>query len=240
MSQDEIILIAGDSWAAGEWTNFVVTHGGLSEYLTDQNHKVINLGWNGGSNDGTVTRIEHFLTLNKKLNIKNIIVFQTDWMRSTISASDADAGYLNLKNRVISRFYYQLTRISTKFNVPIQVIGGCSDAIWLDQFSTEYPGVTVACQSFTNLILNNDHKISTPVYSLTGSNHVSVIENFKKQFDCVDLELLLDDIELGHQRIKLWRKHQESCWIDGVHPDRKAHKILFDFLKLEHLTHEPR
>jgi lysophospholipase L1-like esterase len=231
MSQNEIILIAGDSWAAGEWINSTLTHGGLTEYLIDQNYKVVNLGYPGGSNDQSIVRIENFLTLNNKLNIQNIIVFQTEWIRSPILPPDLDSGYLELKNRIISRFYYHLTRISTKFNIPIQVVGGCSDTIWLDKFNAEYPGVSIVCQSFTNLILNGDHKISTPVYSLMGSQHISVINLLKKQFPHSELELILKDLELGYQRSNVWSKNRELFWPDGFHPNKQAHKLLFELLK---------
>ena len=240
MSEDKIILIAGDSWACGEWLEHSVIHGGLTDYLIDQHYKVINLGRPGGSNDDSITRIEDFLNLNKNIIIKNIIVFQTEWTRSNIL--DIDSEYTSLREGIISKFYYNLSRLSTKFNTTTHIIGGCSDTIWIDLFEINYPGVNVACQSFTNLILTNNHRICSPVYSLMTNNNTNSdkIEYFKKQFNQYNLKLLLDDIDQGHARLDIWSKNKEFFWPDGVHPNRAGHKILFNFLKNQGIFDEQR
>jgi lysophospholipase L1-like esterase len=245
MSQDETILIAGDSWACGEWekasmtythgglTNSLLIHGGLTDYLIDQGHRVINLGYPGGSNHDSTNRLSNFLIQNKKIIIKNIIVFQTEWLRSNSVPLDIKEGYFKLQNTLISRFYCELSELSTKFNIPIYIIGGTSDTVWIDQFEKEYPGVKVVCQSFSNLLLTNNHKISNPVYSLMTADQSKQIEYFKNNSNQADLQLMLDDMDRGQVRFILWKNHKEFFWPDGTHPNRYAHKILFEFLKTQ-------
>ena len=231
--KNKTIIVGGDSWASGEWVDHQLTHGGLTEYLIDHGYRVINLSCPGGSNSQAVSAIHNFLKFNPKIEILTVILFQTEWSRTEIIATDINSGYLNLKNKVISRFYYDCTTLNTIFNIPIQIVGGCSDTIWIDYFSNEYPGVSIVCQSFTNLILNNDHRISHPIYSCL--NYVPLVEKLKAQIDHRDLELLLDDIENGTQRFELWKQHEKSYWPDYRHPNRHAHKILFDFLKEQNI-----
>lgn len=237
------IVIAGDSWGCGEWErspgNYEISHPGLTQYLIDSNYQVINLSRSGGPNRYSSDRISDFLQVNTYLQISCVIVFQTEWIREIliehleILANDFKYGYLELKNRLISRFYYHLSRASIKNNIPIYIVGGCSDTIWLDKFETEYPGLHIACQSLTNLLLENNHRNSDPVYGIFTGNTKLEIEYIKKNISGKDLELLIQDIEKGNQRLDLWIEKKEFFWPDGAHPNRHGHKILFEFLKTQ-------
>ena len=48
------VLITGDSWSQGEWDQIdgcaTVTHGGISQFLQDDNHEVVNVGRGGYNN----------------------------------------------------------------------------------------------------------------------------------------------------------------------------------------------
>jgi len=241
MNKDKTILIAGDSWACGEWQrtadDYDISHGGLADYLIDENYNVINLGQPGGGNIMATTRIDNFLATNKSIKISSIIVFQTEWTRSIVTPEDAKLGYVHSQNKLMFKFYYQLSTSSQKFNVPVYIIGGCSDTMWIDQFSVKYPGVSIVCQSLTNLLLHNDHRITNPVYStITGHpQSADLIELLKKYVDLGDLKLLLDDVDRGDKRLQLWAKYKKFFWPDGCHPNRYAHKILFDFLKEQNI-----
>ena len=157
-----MILICGDSWSCGEWENMSVTHRGLAGYISEQtSHQVINLGMPGSSNLNTIRVIQHFLNLNPSISIEKIIVFQTDYLRDIESIEFDNHGYTQFKARRISNFYQNLSNLYKKHNTPVYVIGGLNDTFWLSKFSEIYQGVNIACQSFTNLLVNNCDRISS-------------------------------------------------------------------------------
>jgi lysophospholipase L1-like esterase len=87
----------------------------------------------------------------------------------------------------------------------------------------------------THLILENDHRATTPVYSsfisgLVDSPEYNFLEMVKKNISSSDLEILLNDINLGGQRISLMMKNPHYFYPDGIHPNERAHKIIFEFL----------
>jgi len=236
------ILIAGDSWGSGEFDQFRISHPGLAAYFMaeDNSTTVINLSKPGGDNITSCSRIQNFLATNKNLNISHILVFQTEWLRDCkyfigmeeeIFIQNIADGYIALRNRTISRFYYDLSSTSTTFNVPIYVIGGCSDTIWIDKFETEYPGVHIVCQSQTSLVLENNHKTLDPVYSLFTSGYEKVIQHIKSYLNNEDLDILLQDIDKGHKRLALWKNNPTFFWPDGRHANRKSHEILYQHIK---------
>jgi lysophospholipase L1-like esterase len=242
-TQNKTIVIAGDSWACGEWNNSSTTgckisHPGLSKYLTDLGYLVINLARPGGSNFYSADRVDNFLTVSTHLNISHVFVFQTEWIRDMRDYTDKKLlnldltyGYQTLKMRLISRFYERLSKVAQQANVPIHIIGGCSDTIWLDKFSQEYPGLNNICHSFTNLLLIDNHRIANPVYAIITD--AEQVKFFKETMDSNDLELFLDDIDKGRQRFSTWQEEKRFFWPDGMHPNRLGHKILFDFLKTQ-------
>jgi len=237
--QNNTIVIAGDSWACGEWRGYGISHPGLTQYLTDQGYLVINLGKPGGSNIHSADRIDNFLTVSKHLNTSHVFVFQTEWIRDVKLENeknlveDIATGYSSLKMRLMNRFYYKLSKISQQTKTPIHLIGGCSDTIWLDSFSQEYPGLSVCCQSLTNLLLNGNHRIDDPIHALMAKHSEKDIAYLKKNLDSKDLELLLDDIDKGNQRITTWNQQKSFFWPDGGHANQTAHSILFKFLKTQ-------
>ena len=235
-----MILIAGDSWACGEWTNGVVSHGGVAQYLKEQGHQVLNLGKSGGSNLESVARIADFLAVDNgfRLLVKFAIVFQTEWLRDALDLwninefRDLNYNYVELRTRVMSRFYVRLSETAMQTGVPIYVVGGCSDTIWLDRFESEYPGVHIACQSWVNLMISGDHRTDRPVFNQFGPHTESLVNYAKSKLDAKNLQVLLDDMDDTYDRDAGWAKlaKQGLCCDDGVHPNRHAHKQVFDYL----------
>lgn len=240
---NKTIIIAGDSWGCGEWGNSLphcgISHVGLTKYLLDSGYCVVNLSGPGGSNKYASDRISDFLQVNQQLQISYVIVFQTEWLRDVLIEDpvnlkeDLIHGYIGLKNRLISRFYYKLSRASVKNNIPIHIVGGCGDTIWLDQFEKKYPGLQIICQSLTNLLVNGDHRNPDPVHCIFSKRDEEKINYIKKHLKTADLELLLDDIDKGSKRVDLWANNKEYFWPDGCHANRQAHQILFEFLKAQ-------
>jgi hypothetical protein len=232
----KIIIIAGDSWGCGEWKSNNISHSGITKHLIESGQFVINLSQPGGSNTQSADRVTNFLKVNSHYQVSKIIVFQTEWTRDIFAedvilvSEDSKHGYHYLKNRMISRFYYKLSTASLENNIPIYVVGGCSDTIWFDKFAIEYPGVEIICQSLTNLLLNNNHRNLDPVHSVFTNEQV--ITYIKKHTN-IDLELLLQKVNKGQQRLKQWETNKKYFWPDGVHPNQFAHTKLFEFLKTQ-------
>ena len=106
-----MILIAGDSWACGEfhsdWTkkeikwDQLITHGGLSKFLRDDGYQVLNLAYPGGSNIGSSQRLQNYFVSNPEYQVEKVFVFQTDWCRdidhfSNIGWETRPIGYFQL------------------------------------------------------------------------------------------------------------------------------------------------
>ena len=76
------IIIAGDSWAAGEWnTDATVAHRGLQKFLTDDGHNVVNISYPGGSNLQAVERLNNYIQLNDSLLETIVFFFITEFFR---------------------------------------------------------------------------------------------------------------------------------------------------------------
>ena len=226
-----MILVCGDSWSCGEWENMSVTHRGLAGYISEEtSHQVINLGIPGSSNLDTLRVIRHFLNLNPSIPIEKIIVFQTDYLRDLESIEFDNHGYTQFKARRISNFYQDLSNLYKKYNTPVYVIGGLSDTFWLSKFSEIYQGVNIACQSFTNLLVNNCDRISAPVHSMYEQIYEPLITKVKNRSSQDEIIELINNIELGLQRSILFHNHKKLFYPDGGHPNRYGHRVLFEFL----------
>ena len=237
------IIVVGDSWGCGEWNSsfgkYGVTHNGITQYLTDAGHVVINLSQPGGSNTQSANLLERFLQANRHITPSRVMVFQTGWIRdiheidSTILNNDLALGYVELKNNLMFRFWNRLSQTCNKDNIPVYIIGGCGDTPWVDNVESTYPSVHIACQSVTNLLLENNHRITEPIYSPFTKWRASQVELIKRHLNTKDLELFLQDIEKGNERLDLWTKNTEFFWPDGGHANRLGHQRLFEFLKVQ-------
>ena len=239
-------IIAGDSWACGEWDiDCKLSHRGFSQYLNDSaNVPVINIAQPSGTNLFTCLRIEKLLNqLIDTSIVQNIFVFQTEWIRdytgtehvSVTNSIPKELGYIELKNYSISSFYYTLSEIATKYNVKIKIIGGCSDTLYIENFSKEYPGCEILCQSFVSLCVNQTHRIDQPCFEL------SVFPQYEKRSDIIakvrpnsnenDLEDFLKDQDYAERRINLFKNNPSFFYPDNFHANQHAHKVLFEFVQ---------
>lgn len=247
-----MILIAGDSWGCGEWRKEPPGHGvclnlehsGLGLYLKEHGHDVINLSVPGFSNSSAIKSIKMFVQTNPWVITPGsaIFYFQTEWTRDLkelknnttvyFDINDLDAGYPNTADRFLSKMYCALSDLAVKHSVPIYIVGGCVDTIWIDQFSKEYPGVKIACQSLANFAVTDNHRIADPCYdefSLLGEDAINQLKNkFSKNNQW--LESLLIDLDKGRSRFEFWKANEQYFWPDGTHANRLAHKKLFDLL----------
>jgi hypothetical protein len=247
-----MILIAGDSWGCGEWQRHdkrfgaTLAHKGLHQYLLDQHYETINLSMPGGSNIIAAQRIDDFVLNNSHLlkNTTMILIFQTEWIRdlAQMTAEQIEEhlsyGYQYLCQRVLSKFYYKLSEIHAKTGITIHLIGGCSDTVWIEKFTQEYPGVKIACQSVTNLLINQNSQTNRPVYTVFDGTSEPWVRFLYSKLDKSDLKLLSDDIDLGETRLQEWTDHQQWFYPDGLHANRQGHLVLFEFLQKHMVLHQ--
>lgn len=234
-----MIIVTGDSWSSGEWVNCAVQHHGLAQYLHDHCYDVINLGRGKFSNSQAIEQLSYFLAQNsyQVKDISHVFFFQTEWTRDLEYLSEQEMqqqlkqGYQQLKDMTLYKIYSSLHFLCQKFGIRIYLIGGCSDVQWIDNCQVEYPGLTIACQSMTNLLLNNDHRTPNSVYTVFLQTDQNLIKYMKERISNDQLKLLLDDIDLSHWRLDTWKNNKKWFWPDGRHANRHGHKVLFDFLK---------
>jgi len=234
------ILLGGGSWGYGEWDQspsgqYFISHPGIAGFLRNKGHTVINLSKAGGSNINSANRLQEFFEINPNPDL--VIVFQTSWTRDLLTEDqavlddDLQQGYTVCRNRLISRFYYRLSKLAVANNLKIHLIGGCSDTLYLSNFQTEYPGVNVLCQSMVNLLINNDPAVAHAVHGHFTKDHASYITKLKKISNMSDTQTMLEDIQADIDRIKLMKENKSLFYPDGSHPNRHAHHLLFEYLQ---------
>jgi hypothetical protein len=224
------ILICGDSWGCGEWnvTCTEVNHTGLEQYLVDSGHTVYNISKGGCSNLDSVNRIKSWLERNSKVD--SIFVFQTEYTRDAKHHADWQIISLeDLAGQWIENFYARLSEIAQEHNCNIYIIGGASDTAYFENMSQDYPGCHIVCQSLTNLIINDNSSVSDPVFSWYGKATHPLLELVKKKLNSP--EELLKAINLGFERESELRENPQWFFPDGIHPNRQAHRKLYNFLK---------
>ena len=236
-----IVLIAGDSWGCGEFiphTNHIA-HGGTAEYLRAHGLDVRNLSMPGGSNLDACERVRNYLAYNSNEmpKILAILFWQTEFYRDIRLLKQADQdkeiqlGYKKFKDRFIVKPYYELSYISQQWSIPVYVLGGSSDACLYDNFDKDFSGVKIVCQSLVNYLIHDEPMIQQPVYAefING-----LIDEFlsitKPHCSTQDLEQLVVDMDLGQLRIQQMALAPDLFWPDGIHPNRFAHKKIFELL----------
>ena len=257
-----MILIAGDSWAAGEFKpeywdlplSQMISHGGLSEWLGQAGHQVLNISAPGGGNWDSVLKISSFFMTNPGCNVDKIFIFQTDWVRdvyhhSTLGSKDRLIGNMFLqpmvhdfldpthaneyRDVVLSKFYSKLSTISQTYNVDVYLIGGLSDLLCTSIFEKEYPGLTPICQSLVSLALNNNSVIVDEGNITTGfihGNSSKLVDFIKRKLSSAEqLHKLMHQVDLGLTRYNTLKNHTD-LFPDGRHPGRSVHQALYNLI----------
>lgn len=240
-----MIIISGCSWGRGEWVrgdvasgdnvaSHNIAHNGLAQYIENTGKTVLNLSLPAGSNYGIANGINSWFKRNPIHQVDQIFIFQTDYARDWLMTFEED--YKNIEHAnslahiMISRFYHRLNEISKNYNVKIYLIGGLSDTLSPELVKAHYAPLEVVCQSITNLLINNDHRVEDPTLSWYSNISLQMLEKIKEKLPNDQLSNLLKEIEKGVDRENLTFSTPEYFWPDGVHPNRVGHKKLFDYL----------
>ena len=228
-SDQDLYIIAGDSWGCGEWQGMDISHRGLWQYMTDAGYLTINISRPGGSNLDTLERLQLFFSDSVKkplrLPIKKVLIFQTEWHRDSEHYL-VDDWQIDYHIKMICQWQYRLSELAVGHNVEFGLIGGCSDTIYIDSFAKEYPNLSVVCQSLVNLCLNGDHRIDKPCFGMTSE----ILENFPHyNLSTIELEQLIDLMQQSLERYELCNNH--PSFFQCSHANRISHKLLFDHIR---------
>ena len=223
------ILIAGDSWAFGEWIpnpsgvplTEAILHTGINFYLEQEGHQIVNCAYPGGSNLHSFNRVKYFLEQDK---FDKIFWIQTDPFRDLRSTVEDHGSYKkDLYTKTFKEFLEKhdrlLENVYNKFNtlnVQINCIGGCS-RLNLDMLKN-YQNLNPCIESVILLLYPN--------FDLPNIWISDWLE--------IDPPKTLIDflwIEEEKRNVLNTKKCAEYFWPDGNHPNRKGHKIMFDYLK---------
>jgi hypothetical protein len=136
----------------------------------------------------------------------------------------------------IKQFYHRLSEFAQSKNCKVYLLGGVADTMWFDNMENDYPGCSIACQSVTNLLINNNSRVSQPVFSWLTIDDKPLISSLEqstdiaKLLDQIDLSIELKTISPSSRQATL-AEHPDLFFPDGMHPNRHGYKILFNFLK---------
>ena len=240
------ILVVGDSWGVGEWPdgprsdNTVyhdyeqIEHKGLCQYLEEAGHNVINLSKSGATNSYIRWVINFYLQrISKNIDLVYVFLtsFATDENIDNFNKSDM---FSELLDQYETNIIFELSKICQRYNVKINIIGGSSDAFSYENLEKDFPGVSVVCQSFMNLLFYQNPNIDFPIYGLHwtkadgGTFKDKVFERFTDKDFCLDyLTGWKSKVDLLDTPSTLHTKYFKP---DGGHPNRHGHKVLFDYL----------
>lgn len=249
-----MIIIAGDSWACGEWVidKEQLSHGGLCQYLHDHGYPVINLGTPAGSNAQTINKLNHFFLANgaMKHQIQAVIVIQTEWHRDfrNLNAKNnmhdifklanyygldpardifRQLGISNTKDfhaRTMSHFYNQLEKLVEIYQLNCKI----SLIGGCSDIMTDV--VPTDCSSIEIICkswidLCLDENTST---TIDLKIPLSLLDYLKKKFN--DLDYIIEWMSLCDVRRSKLLSNKDLFYPDGWHPNRIGHKILFDLI----------
>lgn len=243
------IVIFGDSWGCGEWAppvapgvlsknRFSITHLGLEQYFIDSGYTVFNMSMPEGSNNDSIDKLTVFLNSTSQ----NLIVFFiiTDPLRNY------QPDYTNFKQNIVAHnglFEFKITtlyndlkildKLGQQHNQTIHLIGALSSSPNIDQ----YNNLSCLCDSWPKLLVGDlypdiDFKYFGlwEQWLLDGEiiNTWLTPKNLQ-QFDYAFANKLVQQLEqLDANRIIFEHQlfHPDKC-----HPNRHAHKILFEYIK---------
>ena len=207
------MIIAGDSWACGEWQIGsgifpLCVHKGIEQYAIDEGMKVRNLSRGGDSNQDQVNIVANSNVYNEK-----VFWFITDPLRGLEPTTENP---ILIAQESLRKTFLAIDRLSIENNCEMYVIGGMCD---LEGFvSTDNYNFEVVIPS-VNKLLHEDCDILSMYSDIVAAEQV--IKN--KQY-------ALDVFDQIAKKKTFWKSHPET-FPDGGHPGRSAHHYLFEYLK---------
>lgn len=209
------ILIVGDSWGCGEWSNDIyphrVTHLGLEYYLRKYGCKVSNLSEPGAANKRIVEILKEIVKIQKP---DYIFWFQSDPIRDLrpydqVTFPQSISELLHLGERLLNKTYVELNNLGCK----IYCIGGVTKLHKsIDHYDNLIPLIDSIIEMFDGI--DSGFWISEWIQV----KHLTFKDSFLTQLE-------------NHMQNTL---PKEYFYPDGNHPNRKAHLKIFEYILKQH------
>ena len=219
------ILIAGDSWAMGEWNSewqgpeHQILHKGLEQYLLDDNHTVTNTAKPGDGLDVILTTLKE----HSKQKYDYVFVFVVDphrdieqdkfWIKD-FTYQD----YYNRHKKLIRKFVSNLEDLDIG---PIVLIGGAAEC--LEEY-VQGTKITIGIPSIIELLLSKEHQYEMCFQTHYGDINMDNIT--QKTLEGVYKQALMFD-NIFHK--------EPIMYPDGEHPNREGHYKIYKVLKDKYL-----
>lgn len=219
INKNSKILIIGDSWGRGEWLCqprtqiYHPVHLGLESYLKEYGCDVNNLSQGGYSNSNIFNSLHDHMAINNSYDV--IIWFQTDPLRNLRPYADHTEIFKKNKEDFILAYDELLDSIYDKFdslNLPIYCLGGATKLN------------LALLEKYPNL-----HPVIPSIIEMFGESHIKVWPSdwIKDPQVLKSLSHPLADYLHSESEVNL---SEEWFFPDGRHPNRKAHKKIFEYL----------
>jgi len=227
------IFITGCSWAHGEWgegsQQYTVVHEGIIHYFREKGYNVLFSGKGGASNKIALVRLTE--DLNKYYSPGDIILFiQTDPTRDCDKEKSFEItnniirynGYINWTRSLLEEFYVNANKLAKNFNTNINLIGGLYNLLPYSIF-IKYSNLIPLVESWVNLLVKDSIEIGI-------SDTTFTIKNISLDVMRKDLALRVVDemYKLDYNR-NVWAI-DEYFKPDNKHPNRKGHRVLFEYI----------
>lgn len=215
ISPGDTIVIAGDSWGCGEWAvvdkKYAVVHKGLEQYLIDYGCEVINVSVPGNSNIISANALKDAVS---QFNPSYCFWFQTDPMRD-LRPYDPDTFPRRLSELHLTQYnkLVEVYKLLSEIDMPVHCMGG-----------------TVKL----NLHLLSAHDNLVPlipsIIEMFGGPDIQcwVSEWIQHPNIKFTFEFIKEISQLPHKLPKKW------FYPDGYHPNRLAHKQIFEYILAYH------
>lgn len=222
------LCIFGDSWGCGTWSlpngEFLLGTNGdnyFAKTFETYFDCVENYSKGGASNSDIIKQIKDVLELDAT---PIVLVIQTDPIRDvlpflskgSVAASDyrhiLKTDYQSFNNMLLEFYYLNLNNIAKKFNLTINISGGCSD---IDcNIIKKYKNLNVVCESF--------YKLLEPTYKTNSVSSTHNILDGVRTFSTKNLRL----VNNIRKKSKIQKQYQEKYF--GYNGDNHPSKNGID------------
>ena len=219
------ILIAGDSWAMGEWTpewkegGNPIIHKGLEQYLLDDGHTVINTANPGDGPNIILASIKEYY----KQKFDKVFVFLTEphrdipedkfWFKDWTYEQ-----YYNRHKKLLRNFVSNLADLDIG---QIVLIGASAQCL---QEYIEGTRIVIGIPSIIELLLSKERQ-----YEMCFQSHFHVlkVENINQR--------ALEGVYKQTQMFDSIFHKEPIMYPDGEHPNREGHYKIYKVLKDKYL-----
>jgi len=227
ISPNDTILIAGDSWACGEWTiedgSWAVTHRGLEHFLIEYGCKVHNVGMGGASNKDAVGYLTESLETIKP---DVILWFQTDPIRD-LRPYPADSfprtvdELYTIQEQLLNSIYAELNELG----VAIHCMGGVFKLN--EHLLANYDKLIPIIPSIIELF--GVPAITCWISDWIQYDHLKLSYEFLRELEQINPMY-------PNPTDRLCRYGLPEVWFfpDGLHPNRAAHREIFEYILKHH------